>query len=845
MLSVIGNRVAGMGGAVMDGVGTATSAMSDAVTSTFSSGSSSGSNSPAPPPTSFAPAKPEYAGELKEIPTRQGMMDILIGRILPKDQLADDEKADSGGNNPRFALYRFCANHLSVKNDGDEWLCTAPDIIIKKVVKYLLSDIYVDSVNRSDAEKTVLILLQRYVGLDTGSVAFPKLNPDFEDMVGMFTSKATKLHFTRVRLYLNKLQQKYEQVVEIFVREAARPGNEEAVEQLFEYMTEVMQGPAADPRKPQVKETIWQNCLLKRCRQLVQMDSTRTVKMVLKFFPRRFEQVKQALSENRELLFKYLKCIVANTKKDDKATRSFSRAFRGQDAPERDEEIEKLLAKRGVDLGEDIYETYIRLLCDFSKDEVLQYLMEHSAKINIQKILEYCRKNRIHDATAFLMERTGDVMGALRMMLEGFNDKFYLLWDFFDKELKESQERKGEQTIAVEDVFGDSAEVKAVRKKMDGAIALCQRHSERYLFSAREKGVIDDGRKARQRRDGKRIDQLKKELATLRMEKTEAEAVSEKMWFALLKNFFDVQAGIKHSDSDDAPIRRASSGESGDKLYKPDRKFRMDVHKMMKTEMNERIRSALRVMMGEIEVSKILTTLLMEQENEQFGYLRETILGMLFTYKYERTMISSVNQLLRSGLICQMTTQRACYSSAMRPGGLACSLCDKPVSENSDKADPSDRFSKTKLFACGHIFHDPCVGWDAKSCPVCGPQAGRRKTRRNPRSGGMVVRAVEAPKRQPQSETEDTDPSQENVEAEEKAQLAVAANYAKKLEMLDRALERKKRSYKRGKMDLNLKPASAYEDVEKTGLNNYGYPPAEPESRGDVSSDGMDSDSDD
>jgi vacuolar protein sorting-associated protein 8 len=68
-------------------------------------------------------------------------------------------------------------------------------------------------------------------------------------------------------------------------------------------------------------------------------------------------------------------------------------------------------------LSADNQETYIRLLCRYGVTEVMPFLLTHD-DYRLDAALSLCRRHAITDATAYLLERTGDVAAALALLVE-------------------------------------------------------------------------------------------------------------------------------------------------------------------------------------------------------------------------------------------------------------------------------------------------------------------------------------------------------------------------------------------------------------------------------------------
>ena len=68
----------------------------------------------------------------------------------------------------------------------------------------------------------------------------------------------------------------------------------------------------------------------------------------------------------------------------------------------------------------------LQLLCKFEPDSVLKFL-DTFENYRVDQCLQLCQEYGVVDASAFLLERVGDVGSALLLTLSGLNDKLMML----------------------------------------------------------------------------------------------------------------------------------------------------------------------------------------------------------------------------------------------------------------------------------------------------------------------------------------------------------------------------------------------------------------------------------
>ena len=117
-----------------------------------------------------------------------------------------------------------------------------------------------------------------------------------------------------------------------------------------------------------------------------------------------------------------------------------------------------------------MHELYIRLLCQFEPMHVYAYLSTRD-DYPLDPCLRLCQEYNITDATAFLLERTGDVNGALDLIVSALGIELGKLEDLMSLSPGE----------VVEDDLDSSIKpiVTSIQDTTMVAIGLCKRHSGR------------------------------------------------------------------------------------------------------------------------------------------------------------------------------------------------------------------------------------------------------------------------------------------------------------------------------------------------------------------------------
>lgn len=130
------------------------------------------------------------------------------------------------------------------------------------------------------------------------------------------------------------------------------------------------------------------------------------------------------------------------------------------------ESLEREKSSKITSLQSAYYERYIELLCINEPDKVYHHLTI-SSDYDIHRMLSLCQRFSISDACAYLLERTGDLHGALSMMLMNFDNA---LEEVFSKTIESF-----DYPFAYHNFFN----LDKIRKHLHVASDLCERCSIR------------------------------------------------------------------------------------------------------------------------------------------------------------------------------------------------------------------------------------------------------------------------------------------------------------------------------------------------------------------------------
>jgi len=160
------------------------------------------------------------------------------------------------------------------------------------------------------------------------------------------------------------------------------------------------------------------------------------------------------------------------------------------------------------------------------------------------------------------------------------------------------------------------------------------------------------------------------------------------------------------------------------------------VRKMLSC-LNSFIQNLLAEMSNCVSLPAILTKIVSDHGSDFFGDYRQTLMGMLETYRYEGTLLSTAYDLLEGDqyrALRLLLRKKATAFSTSQPG---CAICELELSKlpgisQSEKESSTDTTAvptECMLFTCGHAFHKYCLpasvttdlndGIHVAACPCC------------------------------------------------------------------------------------------------------------------------------
>ncbi|KAJ6807507.1 vacuolar protein sorting-associated protein 8-like protein [Iris pallida] len=352
----------------------------------------------------------------------------------------------------------------------------------------------------------------------------------------------------------------------------------------------------------------------------------------------------------------------------------------------------KLLHHNTIEVTDEMAELYLELLCQYERKLVLKFL-ETFENYRLEHCLRLCQEYGVTDAAAFLLERVGDVGGALVLVMTGLHEKIDLLVAATENKCSEKHSSKfteAEQFVSILNL----TEVICVRDVLHASIGLCQRNTQR--LNPQE---------------------------------------SESLWFRLLDSFSEPLRRFCCSketvESQNHPYQLSSTSDTKVDSEKSLSRWRFpklnNPTRILRRLFSQFVGEIIEGMAGFIPLPEIMAKLLSDNGNQEFGDFKLTILGMLGSYGYERRILDTAKSLIEDDTFYTMGLLKKGASHAFAPQNLTCCICGCALSKDSTTLG-------VRVFNCGHSTHLHCESegseqfnkFSSFGCPICLPKKNSR-----------------------------------------------------------------------------------------------------------------------
>lgn len=244
---------------------------------------------------------------------------------------------------------------------------------------------------------------------------------------------AEKAKFYQICEFLYEKKHLYDKIIDCYLRDPLRKG------EIFSYIHNLLSMPGYSPEEKQsVRDKV-----LQHIQELVTLDPSKSADLVVFHFT---EEVQQIISEfeDDQLFFQFLSCLLEPRE-----------AFPGS----------------ALLLEHDLHELLLDLLSRFAPQQLLSFL-KTSQHYRLEEAIQITQKYHHNEATAYLLEKKGDVQGAFAVLLETLNEKLSVLTAESERGVDEQGD--GQLTLS------------GVKNSLDDITALCHQSSQNLNQQQRE-----------------------------------------------------------------------------------------------------------------------------------------------------------------------------------------------------------------------------------------------------------------------------------------------------------------------------------------------------------------------
>ncbi|XP_075932697.1 vacuolar protein sorting-associated protein 8 homolog isoform X5 [Anarhichas minor] len=301
-----------------------------------------------------------------------------------------------------------------------------PDFTPSQVLEFLCCPD--DDSRHTERQQVLLELLQ--VG---GVVQFNE---------GRLLALAEKAKFYQICEFLYEKKHLYDRIIDCYLRDPLRKG------EIFSYIHNLLSMPGYSPEE---KQTV-RDKVLQHIKELVTLDPSKSADLVVFHFAKEVQQIICELQDD-QLLFQFLSCLLEPREGHHSGT---------------------ILPQE-----QDLHELLLDLLCRFGPNQLLSFL-QTSQHYRLEEAIQITQKYHRNEATAYLLEKKGDVHGAFTVLLETLKENLSLLTAESDRGADGGEGRQDEEERDSE------SKLTGVKDSLNDIIVLCHRNSDSLYQQQRE-----------------------------------------------------------------------------------------------------------------------------------------------------------------------------------------------------------------------------------------------------------------------------------------------------------------------------------------------------------------------
>ncbi|KAG9326749.1 hypothetical protein KVV02_008639 [Mortierella alpina] len=412
--------------------------------------------------------------------------------------------------------------------------------------------------------------------------------------------------------------------------------------------------------------------------EIVDIDGEQAALLVHKYLNAEHRSVLETLYGSKPRLFAYLRGLLepSNTAANNRiASVNFDPLANG--APMVNGVDSSAIGASSI-TDPEIHEQYVELLCQYDPSGVYDYLERHQDNsYRLEKVLKLCEKAGVVDAVVWILERSGNVGGALSKVLEIVQERI----DMLSTLVNSKEEGK------IQDMYWSMEDQSNMRASL-----------------VRLRGVLNVGKQLCERRSQKA--KLLSQVATApTQQKMGAESETETLWFRLLQVFVAASRNMNlliasrrssAEEGEDEAKGILSALESNALLIEnappalfsnssADSQHSHHVTDQLANNFKGFVQSILATLLlststPQVSLPSLLRRLLRSEAADdggmnRFSDFKEIFLGMLDTFKYEGQLLEMTNGLFERDLFLGVQLIAKSRSKGWRPRKGNCEIC--------------------------------------------------------------------------------------------------------------------------------------------------------------------------
>ncbi|MFT7807999.1 vacuolar protein sorting-associated protein 8 homolog [Arapaima gigas] len=195
---------------------------------------------------------------------------------------------------------------------------------------------------------------------------------------GRLLSLAEKAEFYQICEFVYEKKHLFDKIFYCYLKDPVRR------EEIFSYVHNLLSMPGYSPEE---RQSVWEKTL-EHMQELVAIAPAKAADLVALHFTQEVQPIISKL-EDDYLVFQFLQYLLESSARP----------------------------QGSLQLGPEVHECHVELLCRFSPQKVIDFL-KTSKDYRLEETVEITRQNALHEATAYLLERKGDVLGAFQVLLQ-------------------------------------------------------------------------------------------------------------------------------------------------------------------------------------------------------------------------------------------------------------------------------------------------------------------------------------------------------------------------------------------------------------------------------------------